>query len=79
MYILLRSHSNQLYKISNDLKTIEKWIAIDHEITLLTKANGYLLIQDEYADFYLIQSDLNGNDHKVTKIELEGLPSVSLL
>ena len=54
VYILARNHSNQLYKLSNDLTSIEKWLCIDHEITLLTKANGYLLIQDEYADFYLV-------------------------
>ena len=65
--------------MSNDLKSIEKWLCIDHEITLLTKANGYLLIQDEYADFYLVRPDFTGNDHQVTKIELNGQPSVSLL
>ena len=61
IYILAKSHSNQLYKMTNDLASIEKWISIDHEITLLTKANGYLLIQDEYADFYLIKPDFNGD------------------
>lgn len=54
IYILAKAHSNQLYMVSDDLKKIEKWLSIEYEITLLTKANGYLLIQDEYADFYLV-------------------------
>ena len=44
IYILAKKESNQLYKVSSDLQTIEKWLAIDHEITLLTIANGFLLI-----------------------------------
>ena len=65
--------------MSNDLQTIEKWLAIDHEITLLTNANGYLLVQDEYAQFHIVQADLRGDNHRVTKIDLDGQPSVSLL
>ena len=72
IYILAKSHSNQLYKVSSDLQSIEKWLAIDHEITLLTIANGFLLIQDEYADFYLVQANLQDNIHRITKIELDG-------
>lgn len=72
IYIMAKSHSNQLYKVSSNLKTIEKWLVIDHEITLLSIANGYLLVQDEYAVFYLVQADLKGSDHLVTKIELDG-------
>jgi len=79
IYILAKSHSNQLYRVSSGLQTIEKWLTIDHEITLLTIANGYLLIQDEYAAFYLVQADFKGSDHLVTKIELDGQPSASLL
>ena len=60
VYILTKSHSNQLYKLSNDLKTIEKWVCIEHEITSLTKANGgNLLLQDEYGDFYIIRPDFS--------------------
>lgn len=46
---------------------------------MLTIANGFLLIQDEYADFYLVQANLRDNIHRVTKIELDGQPSISLL
>ena len=49
--------------MKSDLSSIEKWLCIDHEITLMTKANGYLLIQDEYADFYLVRPDFGGDDH----------------
>ena len=47
--ILSKSHSNQLYRMSGDLKTIVKWVSIDNEITLLDKVNNNLVIQDEYA------------------------------
>ena len=49
------------------------------------KANdNILLVQDEYADFLLIQalfSEESGqvDDYRVTKIELDGQPSRSLL
>ena len=60
VYILSKSHSNQLYKLSNDLMTIEKWLCIEHEITSLTKAGqGNLLLQDEYGDFHIIRPDFS--------------------
>ena len=43
-----------------------------------------MLIQDEYADFYLIQSEFSNDsphvvDYSIRKIELDGQPSISLL
>ncbi len=43
--------------MSDELNTIEKWISIDFEITLLEKANHNLLIQDEYAQIYVVMQE----------------------
>ena len=71
---MAKSQSNQLYKVSHDLRSITKWISFDQEVTLLKAADSAVLfVQDEYADFYLIRvKDLIKDEYTISRIELDG-------